>query len=152
MKKLIQSLVLLLMVCLVACKGDDPVPVKTLEQKIVGKWNWVKQESYLEPANGSNPDVTEFPAGAFVEFISGSGVDNNVIFNLGNGGANQNRTWTKIDNSTFECYFLASSNEIQQIITADESNLVLLSEYTPPGATQKQIIKQTFTRPYVPAP
>lgn len=145
MKKIFFSLyVLLAMLAATSCKKDEPVPtLSVLEQKLLGKWTWVKYEDFHIPADPSQDySVNPMPQGAYMEFL-GANVPNNLFYNEQGQGA-ITFTWTPIDDNTFLGGFSNPPLPLT-ITTATASSLVFSNQTTTNGV--QHILRFTFTKP-----
>lgn len=145
MKKLLfSSFVLLAMLAGTSCKKSKPAPSLTvLEQKLLGKWTWVKYEDFHIPADPSNDFVVDPMAqGAYMEFL-GASTPNNLLYNEQGQQATAN-TWTPIDDNTFTASFIAPSPSFT-ITTATSTSLVFSNQTTVNGV--QHIIRFTLSKP-----
>lgn len=144
MKKMILSLfVLLAMFAATSCKKDKPLGPTVLEQKLLGKWTWVKYEDFHIPADPSQDyTVNPMPQGAYMEFL-GANVPNNLFYNE-QGQEAIPLTWTPIDDNTFLGGFSNPPSPLT-ITTASGSSLVFSSQTTTNGV--QHILRFTLTKP-----
>jgi hypothetical protein len=134
MKKIIFSLLLLLAMLAGSCKKDK---LLTLEQKILGKWNWVSNEVFHTPADPADNDYF-FPAGAYWEFKADGTI---MIFN-GNQGSAVN--WHKVNDNSFYTSPLGPNNPYT-ISVASAKQLVIQWQVMDNGIPK--INRETFSKP-----
>jgi hypothetical protein len=133
MKKILLSLFVLLAMLAGGCKKDKPL---TLEQKILGKWTWVKYEEFQIPASPS--DITDnHPASDYWEFKADGSLK---VFTF---NQTYSETWSKVNDNSL----IINGNPISsfKITIASAKQLVLQQEGSNNGITY--ITRQTFSKP-----
>lgn len=127
-----------LVVAFGACKKDKPL---TFEQKLLGKWTWVRAEDYHIPADINTDSDTMNPAGAFIEFLP-AGQANNLLYDSSGGGASTT-TWVKVDNTHIT--MVDFGNLAFKLDPFSSKELVLTASETVNGV--QHIVKLTLTKP-----
>jgi len=126
-----------------SCKKSKPAPGPTvLEQKLLGKWTWVKYEDYHVPADPANDFVFNNPQGAYMEFL-GVNSSSNLLYNEQGLGAIA-YTWTPIDDNTFIGGF--SIPPLTLTITTSTATSLVFSNTTTANGVQ-HIVRITLTKP-----
>lgn len=156
MKKMILALLSIGFVFSACEKDDSTQQIKTLEERILGEWKWVKFEDFHEPDNVPADVHQTLPDGALVTFTDSQ--SDNAIFFRNDGGSGETHTWKKINEHVFTLSNYAtvsqkvvSSSYSPELVSGSQGSRILtFQSKVYEGAGKFHIIRYTLVKSTTP--